>query len=115
VRDWLEFTKETSFSSEHNGMSIQSVRPVAVGLPAPVAPVQQPHAPRPSVQARKVRSDEDQNLFSPPGVMSRLTRSMRADDYIRVEAVSRGSELASTKGYPTDTVLQAVASHIVGI
>jgi len=32
-----------------------------------------------------------------------------------VEAVSRGSELASTKGYPTDTVLEAVASHIVGI
>lgn len=115
MRDWLEFTKETIFPSEYNVMSIQSVRPVAVGLPAPAAQVQQNHSPRPLTQARKVRSDEDQNLFSPPGVMSRLTRSMRADDYIRVEAVSRGSELASTKGYPTDTVLEAVALHIVGI
>jgi len=115
VRNWLEFTKETIFSSDLIFMSIQSVRPVAVGLPAPAAQVQQNHSPRPLIQARKVRSDEDQNLFSPPGVMSRLTRSMRADDYIRVEAVSRGSELASTKGYPTDTVLEAVASHIVGI
>jgi len=115
VRNWLEFTKETIFSSDLILMSIQSVRPVAVGLPAPAAQVQQNHSPRPLIQARKVRSDEDQNLFSPPGVMSRLTRSMRADDYIRVEAVSRGSELASTKGYPTDTVLEAVASHIVGI
>ena len=115
MRNWLEFTKETIFSSDLILMSIQSVRPVAVGLPAPAAQVQQNHSPRPLIQARKVRSDEDQNLFSPPGVMSRLTRSMRADDYIRVEAVSRGSELASTKGYPTDTVLEAVASHIVGI
>lgn len=96
-------------------MSIQSVRPVAVGLPAPVAPIQQNHSPRPLIQARKSRSAEDENLFSPPGVMSRLTRSMRADEYIRVEAVSRGSELAATKGYPSDTVIEAVASHIIGI
>ncbi|MEI6870752.1 MAG: hypothetical protein WCL08_00580 [Verrucomicrobiota bacterium] len=46
--------------------------------------------------------------------MSRLTRSMRSEEVMRVEAISRGSELAATKGYPSDTVIQAVASHIVG-
>jgi hypothetical protein len=99
-------------------MSIQSVRPVAVGLPAPAAqiqPTQSTSASRSAVQARKVRNPEDENVFSPPGVMSRLTRSLRADDYIRVDAVSRGSELAATKGYPSDTVVQAVASQIVSI
>jgi hypothetical protein len=61
-----------------------------------------------------LRAAEDENVFSPPGVMSRLTRSMRSEEIMRVEAISRGSELAATKGYPSDTVIQAVASHLVG-
>lgn len=96
-------------------MSIQSVRPVGVGLPT-VSPTVQPAQAvqhRASVQARKVRSSEDQNVFNPPGVISRLVRSMRADEYIRTDAVSRGSELATTKGYPADTVMEAVASRMI--
>ena len=98
-------------------MSIQSTRSVAVGLPSPVA---QPQAPavavpsRPALQTRKARSAEDENVFAPPGVMSRLVRSMRADEVIRVDAVSRGSELSASKGYPSDTVAAAVVQHIVG-
>ncbi len=94
-------------------MSIQSIRPVAVGIPT--APTSAPvaHNTRPSVQARKVRSDEDQNVFAPPGVMSRLIRSMRSDEVIRVEAVSRGSELSASKGYPSDTVVSSVVSQII--
>ena len=97
-------------------MSIHSVRPVGVGLPAPsqvqpVAPSVVPH--RPALQARRVRSAEDENVFRPPGVISRLVRSMRADEYIRMDAVSRGSELARSKGYPADTVMEAVASRMV--
>ena len=96
-------------------MSVQSVRPTAVGLPVPAnSPAQPAPAPRPAVQARRLRSPEDENVFSPPGVMSRLTRSMRSEELIRVEAISRGSELAATKGYPSDTVIQAVASRILG-
>lgn len=97
-------------------MSIQSVRPVGVGLPNPpqsqhpVAPI---NAHRSPVQARRVRSAEDENVFNPPGVISRLVRSMRADEYMRMDAVSRGSELAHSKGYPADTVLEAVASRMV--
>lgn len=98
-------------------MSIQSVRPVGVGIPTPPATpsTPAPHAPasRPLVQARRVRSTEDQNVFSPPGVISRLVRSMRADEYIRMDAVSRGSELANSKGYPADTVMEAVASRLL--
>jgi hypothetical protein len=96
-------------------MSIQSVRPVGVGLPtpatAPVAPAQP--TPSRSAQVRKPRSSEDQNVFNPPGVISRLVRSMRADEYIRMDAVSRGSELAGSKGYPADTVMEAVASRLL--
>jgi len=96
-------------------MSIQSVRPVGVGLPtpatAPAAPVQ-PVAPR-AAQVRKVRSSEDQNVFNPPGVISRLVRSMRADEYIRMDSVARGSELANSKGYPADTMMEAVASRLL--
>jgi hypothetical protein len=96
-------------------MSIQSVRPVGVGLPNPqAAQVNQPVLPiRPMTQARKARNSEDQNVFSPPGVISRLVRSMRADEYIRMDAVSRGSELANSKGYPADTVMEAVASRLL--
>jgi hypothetical protein len=97
-------------------MSIQSVRPVGVGLPtpatSPAAPVQAVPT-RPSNQVRKVRSSEDQNVFNPPGVISRLVRSMRADEYIRMDAVSRGSELANSKGYPADTMMEAVASRLL--
>jgi len=96
-------------------MSVQSVRPTAVGLPVPASSQAQPtQATRPTVQSRRLRSSEDENVFSPPGVMSRLTRSMRSEELMRVEAISRGSELAATKGYPSDTVIQAVASHLVG-
>lgn len=97
-------------------MSIQSVRPVGVGLPtpatAPVAPVQ-PSSSRAAAQVRKVRSSEDQNVFNPPGVISRLVRSMRADEYIRMDSVARGSELANSKGYPADTMMEAVASRLL--
>jgi hypothetical protein len=96
-------------------MSIQSVRPVGVGLPnashaSQSVPVQQY---RPVVQARRIHSAEDQNVFSPPGVISRLSKSMRADDYVRSDAVSRGSELVNSKGYPSDTVMEAVASRMI--
>jgi len=96
-------------------MSIQSVRSVAVGLPAASAPAQSPaQAPvRNSTQARKVRSSEDENVFAPPGVMSRLVRSMRSDEVMRVEAVSRGSELSASKGYPSDTVVSAVVQQML--
>lgn len=97
-------------------MSIQSVRSVGVGLPTPPAAQVTPTPPVPvrtTVQARKVRSTEDQNVFSPPGVISRLVRSMRADEYMRMDAVSRGSELANSKGYPADTVMEAVASRLL--
>lgn len=109
------FTKDFDVSSDYKSMSIQSVRSVGVGLPTPPAPVNPvPHLPvRSAVQARKVRSAEDQNVFSPPGVISRLVRSMRADEYIRMDAVSRGSELANSKGYPADTVMEAVASRLL--
>lgn len=99
-------------------MSIQSVRPVGVGLPS-VGGTQPAAAPapstpaRPAVQVRKVRSSEDQNVFNPPGVISRLVRSMRADEYIRMDAVSRGADLANSKGYPADTVMEAVASRLL--
>jgi hypothetical protein len=97
-------------------MSIQSVRPVGVGIPAPapapVAPAQAA-ANRSAAQVRKVRSSEDQNVFNPPGVISRLMRSMRSDEYIRMDAVSRGSELANSKGYPADTMMEAVASRLL--
>jgi len=97
-------------------MSIQSVRSVAVGLPTASAPAQ-PAAPAPvrnSTQARKVRSSEDENVFAPPGVMSRLVRSMRSDEVMRVEAVSRGSELSASKGYPSDTVVSAIVQQMLG-
>lgn len=97
-------------------MSIQSVRPVGVGLPtpanAPAAPVN-PVQARPAAQVRKARSSEDQNVFNPPGVISRLARSMRADEYVRMDAVARGSDLVNTKGYPADTVMEAVASRLL--
>jgi len=96
-------------------MSVQSVRPTAVGLPVTTSSQAQPtQVPRPAAQSRRLRSSENENVFSPPGVMSRLTRSMRSEELMRVEAISRGSELAATKGYPSDTVIQAVASHLVG-
>jgi hypothetical protein len=38
---------------------------------------------------------------------------MRADEYMRMDAVSRGSELANSKGYPADTVMEAVASRLL--
>lgn len=97
-------------------MSIQPVRPVAVGLPtagSSAQAVQSTQNHRAQIQARKVKNSEDQNLFNPPGVISRLVRSMRADEYIRMDAVSRGSELANSKGYPADTVMTAVASSLV--
>lgn len=98
-------------------MSIQSIRSVAVGLPVapaqPSAPAASP-ASRNSVQARKVRSSEDENVFAPPGVMSRLVRSMRSDEVMRVEAVSRGSELSASKGYPSDTVVSSVVQQLLG-
>jgi len=97
-------------------MSIQSVRPVGVGLPTPStsqANQTQPAAPRATTQVRKVRSSEDQNVFNPPGVISRLVRSMRADEYVRMDSVERGSNLANSKGYPADTVLEAVASRLL--
>lgn len=97
-------------------MSIQSVRPVGVGLPTPVvtpATPAQATTNRPAAQVRKVRSSEDQNVFNPPGVISRLVRSMRSDEYIRMDAVSRGSELANSKGYPADTMMEAVASRLL--
>ena len=97
-------------------MSIQSVRPVGVGLPTPAttpaAPAQSV-AVRPGAQVKKVRSSEDQNVFNPPGVISRLVRSMRSDEYVRMDAVSRGSELANSKGYPADTMMEAVASRLL--
>ena len=95
-------------------MSIQSIRSVAVGLPT--APATSTPAPvtRNPVQARKVRSLEDENVFAPPGVMSRLVRSMRSDEVMRVEAVSRGSELSASKGYPSDTVVSAVVQQMLG-
>ena len=93
-------------------MSIQSIRSVAVGLPAAVPTPQAPAAVRSSVQARKVRSSEDDNVFAPPGVMSRLVRSMRADEVLRVDAVSRGSELSASKGYPSDTIAAAVVQQM---
>ena len=96
-------------------MSIQSIRSVAVGLPA--APAVQPAA-QPSVrtplQARKSRSSDDGNVFAAPGVMSRLIRSMRSDEVMRVEAVSRGSELSASKGYPSDTVVTSVVQQMMG-
>ena len=105
-------------------MSIQSVRPVGVGLPAAQAAAQAAAAaaqaaqlsqgPRQKDSVRRARSDEDQNVFSPPGVMSRLVRSMRADEVIRAEAVTRGSELSASKGYPSDTVTASVASLMLG-
>jgi len=98
-------------------MSIQSIRSVAVGLPvAPAQPSAQSAAPasRSSTQARKVRSSEDENVFAPPGVMSRLVRSMRSDEVMRVEAVSRGSELSASKGYPSDTVVSSVVQQLLG-
>jgi len=95
-------------------MSVQPVRPIAVGLPVPATQAQPTQTTRPAVQPRRLRAAEDENVFSPPGVMSRLTRSMRSEEIMRVEAISRGSELAATKGYPSDTVIQAVASHLVG-
>lgn len=97
-------------------MSIQSIRSVAVGLP--VAPASNttsaPASTRSSVQPRKVRSAEDENVFAPPGVMSRLVRSMRSDEVMRVEAVSRGSELSASKGYPSDTVVSSVVQQMLG-
>jgi hypothetical protein len=96
-------------------MSIQSVRPVGVGLPTPAAAPAAPVQPVPSrpAQVRKARNSEDQNVFNPPGVISRLVRSMRSDEYIRMDAVSRGSDLAGSKGYPADTVMEAVASRLL--
>jgi len=96
-------------------MSIQSVRSVAVGLPTPAAPQAAPVKPvlSRSAQVRKARSSEDQNVFNPPGVISRLVRSMRSDEYIRMDAVARGSDLAGSKGYPADTVMEAVASRLL--
>ena len=97
-------------------MSIQSVRSVAVGLPTASSQAQ-PSAPAPvrsSSQARKARSSEDENVFAPPGVMSRLVRSMRSDEVMRVEAVSRGSELSASKGYPSDTVVSAIVQQMLG-
>ena len=96
-------------------MSIQSVRSVAVGLPT-ASPQAQPSTPAPvrsSPQARKARSSEDENVFAPPGVMSRLVRSMRSDEVMRVEAVSRGSELSASKGYPSDTVVSAIVQQML--
>jgi hypothetical protein len=52
-------------------------------------------------------------VFNPPGVISRLVRSMRSDEYVRMDAVSRGSELANSKGYPADTMMEAVASRLL--
>jgi len=96
-------------------MSIQSIRSVAVGLPtAPaVQPAAQPAARTP-LQTRKLRSAEDGNVFASPGVMSRLIRSMRSDEVMRVEAVSRGSELSASKGYPSDTVVTSVVQQMMG-
>jgi len=44
--------------------------------------------------------------------MSRLVRSMRADEVLRVDAVSRGSELSASKGYPSDTIAAAVVQQM---
>jgi len=97
-------------------MSIQSIRSAAVGLPNPVQVAPVPPAPTnvkaPSA-ARKARSSEDENVFAPPGVMSRLVRSMRSDEVLRVDAVSRGSELSASKGYPSDTIAASVVQRIV--
>ena len=97
-------------------MSIQSIRSVAVGLPTPVAQKPAPDVSpvaRAASQPRKIRSSEDDNVFAPPGVMSRLIRSMRSEEVMRVDAVSRGSELSASKGYPSDTIATSVVSQIV--
>jgi hypothetical protein len=46
--------------------------------------------------------------------MSRLVRSMRSDEVMRVEAVSHGSELSASKGYPSDTVISSVVQQMLG-
>jgi hypothetical protein len=39
---------------------------------------------------------------------------MRSDEVMRVEAVSRGSELSASKGYPSDTVVSSVVQQLLG-
>jgi hypothetical protein len=96
-------------------MSIQSIRSVAVGLPtAPATPQTPAPVVRSTNSGRKVRSAEDENVFAPPGVMSRLVRSMRSDEVMRVEAVSRGSELSASKGYPSDTIVSSIVQQMLG-
>jgi hypothetical protein len=99
-------------------MSIQSIRSVAVGLPVSPASNPAPISPssvsRGSAQSRKIHSSDDGNVFAPPGVMSRLVRSMRSDEVMRVEAVSHGSELSASKGYPSDTVISSVVQQMLG-
>ena len=102
-------------------MSIQPLRPVGAGVTAAQAAAQAAQAaaqaaqgPRPKEGVRRSRSDEDQNVFSPPGVMSRLVKSMRSDEVMRAEAVTRGSELSASKAYPSDTMVRTVASRMLG-
>ena len=81
-------------------MSIQSVRPVGVGIPTPATTPAAPApavATRPTSQVRKVRSSEDQNVFNPPGVISRLVRSMRAD-FDRLVAL--GTRIGIDRSHP---------------
>lgn len=62
-------------------------------------------------------SDVPENVFAPPGVLTRLTALLHASistAQTRPDYVAKGSALASNPGYPSQRELSSVAEEILG-
>jgi hypothetical protein len=93
-------------------MNIQALRlqssvlqPLANPQAASVEKAPSSHGNRPAVE----------NVFSPAEVVSRLTRALRSSEApVRPDKVQYGREIAAKTGYPSDNVLNEVATELLG-
>ena len=70
----------------------------------------------PSARRERV-SDVPENVFGPPGVLTRLTAMLHASgtpSTPRPDYVAKASALASNPGYPSQRELSSVAEEILG-
>ena len=65
----------------------------------------------------EVISDVPENVFGPPGVITRLTNllhTIKTPEIARPEVVAKGQQLAADPHYPNASHLSALASELLG-